>query len=380
MWHLGAGANLRVLDLDKGAGLGALSDPGVGPQVGEGADGGLVRNLTADQIGVNDRRAPADRGVDQGGHRPDRAAGSDGGGAAQRGAREDRCVRLDLHVRVDPGGARVVDRDPRPHVGDHDPPARLIARPSEIGAVVHPEVHARIGRAVGGDAQPPLAEQGEHVAEVILALGVVVGDPGEGVGERLGVECVGARVDLPDRELLRGRVAGCLGLDDPLDVALRAPDNPPIGARIVHLSRHHGRGGAGIAVRGDQLADDPGGDQRVIAGEDEDGVGVAHHVAGRPQGAAGAIGFGLDDRLNAVGEGGGEVAIGRDDHADPGGARLPGGGDRPGDHRPSADLVQDLRHGRAHAGALACGHDHGRGSRGIHSGIVDAGACTHARA
>jgi hypothetical protein len=32
--------------------------------------------------------------------------------------------------------------------------------------------------------------------------------------------------------------------------------------------------------------------------------------------------------------------------------------------------VQDLRNGGMHARALACGHDQGRRSRGIHSGIV----------
>ena len=54
---------------------------------------------------------------------------------------------------------------------------------------------------------------------------------------------------------------------------------------------------------------------------------------------------------------GGEVAVGRDDHGDPLGARLARGEHRPGDHRPAADRVQDLGQRRAHPRALARGHD-----------------------
>ena len=93
----------------------------------------------------------------------------------------------------------------------------------EVGAVVHAEVDAGIGGAVRGDAQAGFPEQGEDVAEVVLALGVVVVDPPEGVGERPRRERVGAGVDLLDRELLRSGVALRLRLDDPLDLVALPP-------------------------------------------------------------------------------------------------------------------------------------------------------------
>ena len=95
----------------------------------------------------------------------------------------------------------------------------------------------------------------------------------------------------------------------------------------------------------------------MIAVHDDHGVGVAHHVERRPHRAAGSIGLRLHDGLGALREGPGEVAVGRDDHADAPGAGLLRGENRPGDHRPAADRVQDLGHRRAHPRALAGGHD-----------------------
>ena len=103
--------------------------------------------------------------------------------AAQRRAGEDRGVSGDLDVGVDPGGARVLDRDPGAHVADQDPAARLLGDAGEVGAVVDPEVDSRIRGAVGGDAQSRLAEDRQDVAEVVLALRVVVGEPLERLGE-----------------------------------------------------------------------------------------------------------------------------------------------------------------------------------------------------
>ena len=128
----------------------------------------------------------------------------------------------------------------------------------------------------------------------------------ERLGERTGREGVGARVDLLDLELLRRGVAGLLGLDDPLDLPVGVADHPAEGARVVELGGHHRRGGARVAVGGEQARDRLGVEQRGVAGEDEHGLRVADHVDRGPQGAAGAVGLGLHDRLGAVGQRGPE--------------------------------------------------------------------------
>ena len=179
----------------------------------------------------------------------------------------------------------------------------------------------------------------------------------ERLDQRLGVEGVGAGVDLADREHLGRDLVGVLGLDDPLDVAVGVADDAPVGAGVVELDGHHGRAGAGGAVGLEQRGDDLGGDQRVVAGEDDDGLGVADDVVGGAHRAAGAVGLGLDDGLGALGQARGEVAVGRDDHGDALGAGLARGEHRPGDHRPPADGVQDLGQRGAHPRALARGHD-----------------------
>ena len=155
---------------------------------------------------------------------------------------------------------------------------------------------------MGDDAEALLAQHRQHVAEVVLAGGVVVLEPIEALDQRLGGECVRARVDLLDGQDVRWDARGVLRLDlHRLDVPGVVADDPPVGPRVVELDRHHGGAGAGGGVGGEQRRDDLGVDQRVITGEDDDGVGVADDVVRRAHGAAGAVGLGLDDRLGAVG-------------------------------------------------------------------------------
>ena len=54
--------------------------------------------------------------------------------------------------------------------------------------------------------------------------------------------------------------------------------------------------GAGVAVGVDQARDDLGGDQRVVAGEDEDRLAVADHLERGAQRAAGAVGLAAGPR------------------------------------------------------------------------------------
>ena len=113
----------------------------------------------------------------------------------------------------------------------------------------------------------------------------------------------------------------------------------------------------GLEQAGDRL----GRDQRHVAGEDEHRLALLDQRQRGADRAAGAVGLGLLDGLDALGQAGGEVAAGRDDRGDPPGAGLAGGEDRPGDHRPPADGMQHLRQGGAHARALARRHDQDQG-------------------
>ena len=51
-----------------------------------------------------------------------------------------------------------------------DAAARLLGGARQVDAVVDAEVDPGVRRAVGGDAQPGLADQRQHVAQVVLAL------------------------------------------------------------------------------------------------------------------------------------------------------------------------------------------------------------------
>ena len=103
---------------------------------------------------------------------------------------------------------------------------------------------------VGDHPVARLAHQREDVAEVVLALGVVVVDPAECVSQLRGGERVGAGVHLADLELLGGGVAVGLRLDDALEVAAGVADDAAVGAGLVEGRRHDCCGGAGLGVGG----------------------------------------------------------------------------------------------------------------------------------
>ena len=159
--------------------------------------------------------------VDQRGQRADHGVGADAGGAAQAGAGLDAGVGADLDPGVDPGRAGVDDGDAGQHVGLEQAAAGLGLDRGEVDPVVDPHRHREVVGEVGGDRVAGLAQGREDVGQVVLALGVVVGEAGEGGGQRRRVEGVGAGVDLADRQLLGVGVAGGFGLDHALDVAGR---------------------------------------------------------------------------------------------------------------------------------------------------------------
>ena len=118
----------------------------------------------------------AEPGVDQRAERADDGAGADRGRAAQAGAGLDPRVGGDLDVGVDPGRAGIDDGDAGEHVGLEDAAARLGLDRGEVGAVVDPHRHREVVGEVGGDGVAGLAQGGEDVGQVVLALGVVVGE------------------------------------------------------------------------------------------------------------------------------------------------------------------------------------------------------------
>ena len=89
----------------------------------------------------------------------------------------------------------------------------------------------------------------------------------------------------------------------------------------------------------------------MVAGEDEHGLGLLDQRQRGAYGAAGAVGLRLHDRLDPLGQAGGDVDAGRDDRRDPAGAGLARGEDRPGDQRPPADGMEHLRQSTS---ACAC--------------------------
>src|SRR5690606_32292162 len=130
-------AQVGVLGLDVGADLGLARQAGAGPQVREGADGGLGADLRLRAHRVDHGRAGAHAGVGQRAAGADPRALADVRAAVQLRAREDLGVLLDGDVHVDPGGGRVDDRDPGPHVRLEDAVVQLPPGLGELDPVVH---------------------------------------------------------------------------------------------------------------------------------------------------------------------------------------------------------------------------------------------------
>ena len=64
-----------------------------------------------------------------------------------------------------------------------------------------------------------LTQRPQHVADVVLAGGVVVRDPSQAVGEGAPIEREHVRVHLVESQYLGRDVPGVLGLDDALELA-----------------------------------------------------------------------------------------------------------------------------------------------------------------
>ena len=133
---------------------------------------------------------------------------------------------------------RIDDRDAGEHVLHVDPVAEGRSGRGELDAGVHALRLVGIGRDVHGDAVPGLDEVAHGVGQVQLTLGVDGLQPVERRPEQIGPEDVDRGVRLADRELLGGRIGG---LDDRLEVAAGAADDPAVAADVGGDEREDGR-------------------------------------------------------------------------------------------------------------------------------------------
>ena len=156
-----------------------------------------------------------------------------------------------------------------------------------------------------------------------------------------------------------GRVAGRLGLDDPLDAAVGVAHDAAVAGRVVEDRRGHRRRGVGGAWAATSSWMRRGGDERHVAVEHDDGLSPASSRQRGEHRAAGAVRAGWMAARAPSGSAASSSTFGRADDHDRLGARLLGGEDRPGDQRPPADLVQDLGRGGLHPRALSGGHHDG---------------------
>ncbi len=245
-------------------------------------------------------------------------------------------------VHVDRGALRVDDRDARELVGAVDPPLGQARHVREVDAVVDAEREVGIGQRAGLDG-PAGGEQGrQDVGQVELALGVVLLEAAQRCEQRAAVEHVQAGVDLADRELGLGRVAGGLRLDDALDVAVGAAEHAAVAARVLELHRRQRRGGAGLLVRGDDRGDRLARDQRHVAVQHDHGALPDRSGRPRPRRRrrSRAAAAGSPPRRRRAGARRAAAWIVDDDH--PLRSGLARGEQRPQDHRSPADRVQDL--------------------------------------
>ena len=95
-----------------------------------------------------------------------------------------------------------------------------------------------------------VVEDRDHVGEVVLALGVVGGEPAQRGPEQVAAEAVDGGVDLLDGPLLGGGVGL---LDHPGDEAVLVPHQPSVPGRLGHVGGQDGGTVPAGLVEGDEL-------------------------------------------------------------------------------------------------------------------------------
>ena len=291
--HLGAVADGGVLGLHEGADLAAGTQDGPGSQVGERPDRGAVADHRELAVGADHPGAGADLAVLERRVGPDHRVLGHHRGAEQLGAGEQRHVVGEHHVGVDPRGGGVHHRHAVAHPAGHDAPVHLTAQLGQLGPVVDALGLHDVVDGEGADTQAVLAGDPDHVGQVELALGVVVGQPRQRADEELGVEGEDPGVDLGDLALV-GR--GVLLLHDRLDVALAVAHHAAVAERVGHQATEDADRLLGRPVLGHEVPQALALQQRGVAGgHDHRAARRTARLDGHPHRTARAV-EGLLDR------------------------------------------------------------------------------------
>ena len=336
---LGPGVHADVLDLDEIAHLDPLAQvragtqPGIGPHLGTGRDGGPL-----DVAETADARAPGDLGA-----RPEHDIRLDRRPAAHLGVEREmhRLGRRHCH----PGGEKGLALDGLEQGLRH----------RQFGLGVDPHDGVLIGEnRAGRFAAPP--GQFDHVGQIVFALGVVVAYLRQQL-EQQGRRCRhDAGIAGRQRQHFRRRLLRFGNGRERVPVH----NQPPVRARIARLEADDRD-----AVRhGEHRLDVGGLQQRHVAIGDDHLTGEAlQRRLGAAHGVAGADGRvlhrdrGLAQPLHHMGPDLGRVIADHDD--DPLAAERLGGVDGVIQHGAAADRVQHLGQGRLHPRALAGGENDG---------------------
>src|SRR5680860_606132 len=370
--EVGAGARVvrthaELAVIGAGADVGPFSylrpgtELGAGTQVGERADVGPRSYDRELSVGAYDAGPGTDLDVLERAVRSHHGVLRDHRGPQQLHAGKNRDVALKADIHVDPGGVRIDDRHAVLHPASQDAAVLLPRQDCELRAVVDPLGLDHVVDHEGADTQAVLAGELHCVGEVVLPVGVVVGQPRQGTVEEGGVESQDPAVDLRDGGLLR---SGVLLLDDPRDLASRVPQHAAVPVRVHHHARedaHAPSGGDVVLGKGAQAL---ALEQRGVAVRHQDGAGARgwiERLPGDAYGVPGAV-LGLLDHEHRPGQQSLDVrtdllALSADDRDDPVRLERRHGVHHVPDHAATRDRVQNLHGLGLHPGATAGSED-----------------------
>ena len=245
--RFGTGIQRRVLHLDEVADVHVDAEVGAGPQPRIRADAG---------IGADDRavdvRERMDHRAGRDGRVADHAMRADHDAVAERDAAFEDAADVDLHVAAAHQLAALVEprRVRQAHAGVHQRlGAPALQAPLELGELrraVDAEHFGFVGRRHGHHRHAVCHSERNDIGQVVLVLGVVVGqllEPAFEVARRRGHH---AGVDLADESLRLGRI---LVLDDRAHLFAVAHDAAVAGG-VGELDRQQCQ--AFAAARGDE--------------------------------------------------------------------------------------------------------------------------------